>query len=398
MAHAIEQEYEKVRSELSEVQDKLKAFAEDVKKATREMNDETRAKVDEALSNQTELQNRLQQAEQEIVNADRNHGHKPAQTLGRMVVENAEFSEQLQAMQGTRRGSATCRLNAAILEQDDSGGDLIDPQRVPGIISQPERNLTIRDLLRWGTTASNAVEYVEETGFTNSADVVSENPSGGKPESDLTFDLKSASVVDIAHIMYASKQIVEDVPQLESYVNGRMRYGLKLKEETQLLKGSGSGLNINGINTAASSYSNPGVNPQNETELDRLRLAMLQVALAEYMADGIVLNPIDWTQIELLKDANNQYLFARPQNDTTPRLWGLPVVATQSQDNNDFTVGAFAMGAQGWDRQQAVFEVSTENKDNFEKNMVTMRMEERIALTIYRPEAFVTGSLQSLSS
>ncbi|PSJ20014.1 phage major capsid protein, partial [Halomonas sp. ND22Bw] len=89
--------------------------------------------------------------------------------------------------------------------------------------------------------------------------VVSENPSGGKPESDITFELDSENVATIAHWIQASRQVLADAGMLQSYIDGRLRYGLKLKEEAQLLKGSGVGLNINGLFTQASQYANPGV-------------------------------------------------------------------------------------------------------------------------------------------
>jgi len=79
-------------------------------------------------------------------------------------------------------------------------------------------------------------------------------------------------------------------------------------------------------------------------------------------------------------------------------LWGLPVVATQSMDAGDFLTGAFRMGAQGWDREDATVTVSTEDRDNFIKNMVTILCEERVALTVYRPEAFVKGDFTITSS
>src|SRR3546814_10185181 len=80
---------------------------------------------------------------------------------------------------------------------------------------------------------------------------------------------------------------------------------------------------------------------------------MLQAALAEFPATGHVLNPIDWAEIELTKITDGGYLFANPQNDSQPRLWGLPVVETQAMTAGIFLTGAFRLGAQIFDRQDA---------------------------------------------
>jgi len=257
--------------------------------------------------------------------------------------------------------------------------------------------LTIRDLLTWGRTASNSVEFVRETAFDNGADVVSENPSGEKPQSDFTTEVDSAAVATIAHHITATKQILSDFPMMMSYINGRLQYGLKLKEESQLLKGSGSGLNINGIYTQAAAYSEPsGAAVEFETAVDRLRLALLQSALADYSPDGIVLSLIDWANIELTKDGNKNYIFTAPATLRGPTLWGRPVVATKSMDAGDFLVGAFAMGAQGWDREDMVITLSDSHDKNFTKNLVTILCEERLALTVYRPDAFIKGDFTGL--
>jgi hypothetical protein len=50
------------------------------------------------------------------------------------------------------------------------------------------------------------------------------------------------------------------------------------------------------------------------------------------------------------------------------------------------------MGAQVWDRSDAQMLLSFENSDNFVKNMATLLVEERLAMTVYRPTAFVSGS------
>jgi HK97 family phage major capsid protein len=249
----------------------------------------------------------------------------------------------------------------------------------------------------WGPCNSNSVEFWRETTFTNNADVVSEDPANGKPVSVIDGSLQSAPVATIAHRIKASNQILSDVPMLKSYIDGKMAYGYMLAEEEQLLKGSGVGLNINGLYTQATAYSQPaGVDVDTETRIDRLRLAMLQAELANYYADGIVLSLEDWTNIQIQKNADKVYLLGSAQGILTPTLWGLPVVATKSMDAGDFLVGAFAQGAQAWMRENMTVALSTEDGDNFSNNMVTIRAEGRVALTVYQTGAFVKGDFDGL--
>ena len=391
----IEQEYKQVQADLKTVGDQLKTFAEQSQleiKNHAKISEETKASVDKLLITQGELSARLQAVEQLIVKMDTMGGKaSEPQSMGEMFIK----AEGFDAFAARGKGTLTMNIQSAITSLTGSAGDLIQPQRV-GMVMPVNQRLFLRDLLTWGRTTSNSIEYVRETGFTNNANVVSENPSSNKPESSIAFELDSAPIATIAHWIHASKQVLADAPMLASYIDGRLRYGLRVKEEAQLLKGSGVGLNINGIYTQATAYANPGVTVQAETAIDRLRLALLQVSLAEFDADGIVMSPIDWAAIELTKTTDNQYLFTTPRGLAAPGLWGRPVVATQAMDAGDYLVGAFAQAAQGWDREDINVTVSTEDRDNFVKNMVTILCEERVGLTVFRPEAMVKGDFTGL--
>ena len=394
----IEKSIEAINASLKSVGDQLRANAEKADKeikAHAQLSEETKASVDKLLTAQGELNARLQAAEQHMVKLEQGGGREAPMSMGQAFVQSEGLEEFAVRAAGGGKGSFTAPVKAAITSLDSSAGALIEPTRV-GLIQPTQQRLFLRDLLSWGRTGSNSIEYVRESGFTNSANVVSENPANPKPESSLAFELDTDPVATIAHWVRASRQVLSDVAMLQSYIDGRLRYGLKLKEEAQLLKGSGVGLNLNGIYTQASSFLNPGVTVQAETAIDRLRLALLQVALAEYEADGIVLSPIDWAAIELTKTTDNQYLFASPTGLAVPGLWGRPVVATQAMDAGDYLVGSFQQGAQGWDREDVSVTVSTEDRDNFVKNMVTILCEERVGLAVYRPEAFVKGDFDGL--
>src|SRR3546814_344738 len=103
----------------------------------------------------------------------------------------------------------------------------------------------------------------------------------GKAQSEIKFDIKTATVTTIAHWVLATRQILDDVAMLQSYIDGRLRYGLAYAEELQLLNGDGTGTNLNGVYTQATTFASPlaAANADLDTKVDVLRLAMLQAAL-----------------------------------------------------------------------------------------------------------------------
>lgn len=270
-----------------------------------------------------------------------------------------------------------------------SAAALVQAQQNPGILMPGLRRLTIRDLLAQGRTTSNAIEYVRENVFTNSAEPVAEGAL--KPESQLTFTKETANVKTIAHWIQASRQIMDDAPMLESYVNGRLLFGLDLAEEGQLLNGDGTGDNLIGLNVVATAYAT-SLNATGDTRADQLAHAIFQTSESEFEASGLILNPRDWHAISLLKDADGRYIFGGPAAFAAKVMWGLPVVATKAQAQGTFTVGGFDLASQIWDRMDATIEISNQDRDNFVKNMLTILCEERLAVTHYRPTAIIKGT------
>lgn len=372
-------------------------------KANGEVSQETKASVDKALTEMGTLQSRLSDLEKRAAREKNNEDAASAQfqTIGERVVASDVFKASAVSTGG--RGSVRVAMERGAITSANTtvgtgrgvGTSLVPGERLPGIIAQPNRALAVRDLVAPGTTSSSSVEYVQETGFTNNARVVAETTA--KPYSDLTFDLKTASVRTLAHLFKASRQILDDAPGLQSYIDARGVYGLKYVEDLQLLKGDGASGNILGLIPQAQAFA-PKFVPANANLIDTLRLALLQVVLAEYPSSGFVLNPIDWAKIELTKENGGAYIVADPTQILGPRLWGLPVVSTQAMTAGTFLTGAFDLGAQIFDRMDVEVLISTENADDFEKNMATIRIEERLAFAVYRPEAFVTGSLAPVTA
>ena len=254
----------------------------------------------------------------------------------------------------------------------------------------PQRRLVIRDLVAPCTTQGNLVEYVQQTARQLNAAPVAEGNL--KPQSDGTYALVAAPVRTIAHWMNASTQVLDDMSLLRSFIDGEVEYGVNLAEENQLLNGDGSGQNLLGLIPQAQAYS-AAFAITGETAFDRLLLGILQVELNLFPCDAIVVNPTDWRKMQLVKDSMGRYLGGGPFQSTIPVVWNLPVVTSLAMTAGTFLCGAFRFGSQIFDRQQTNVQISTENSDNFIRNLCTIRGEERIAFAVKRPSAFVYGNL-----
>lgn len=321
-------------------------------------------------------------------------------TLGNEFIESDEFKSLISDKGG--RGRATVETKATITlattNADGSAGAAVAPTRLPGIQLIPQRRLVVRDLITPGQMAGNSLQYVRQTGFVNNAANVAEGVR--KPQSDLKLALVDTTAKVIAHFMKASRQVLDDAPQLRSLIDNNLLYGLAFREEAEILYGDGTGQHLMGIVPQASAFAPPAAVGDALSPVDQIRMAVLQAVIALFPATGIVLNPIDWARIEMMRVDRDEtgkpkgaYLIGQPQGDAPLRLWRLPVVETPAITAGKFLTGAFRLGAQLFDRWVARVQLSTENEDDFVNNLVTILAEERLALAVYRPEAFIYGDL-----
>lgn len=388
----------KVTASIEEATGKFNAKAEEALKEAQkngQLSAETKETVDKMATEfnalkaaEKTLQAALGELEQQVAQMPLANAKTVIETVGKQVISSEALKAFASSVEGGKRVSIGVK---AVITSPDLPDRVVDPQRLPGIDTAPKQRLFIRDLIAPGRTTSPAIFWVQQTGFTNNAKVVPENTT--KPYSDIQFATQITPVTTIAHMFKASKQILDDFAQLQSTIDAEMRYGLKYAEEQEILFGDGSGAHLKGIVPQASKF-NPAFQVEQQNGIDILRLAMLQAQLARFPASGHVMHFIDWAKIELTKDSLGRYILANPAALTGPTLWGLPVVATEAQQFvGKFLTGAFNAAAQIFDREDANVVISTENSDDFEKNMISIRCEERLALAVKRPESFIYGDI-----
>jgi HK97 family phage major capsid protein len=311
------------------------------------------------------------------------------------LVKNDDAYKSLQAKSVSLADIEVTKSDmASMKEMKVTSAGIVAPNYDPVIQPGIRQELRIRDLLTTVPVSGQNYTYFKENLHTRGAAPVAEG--GLKPTSNVTFTTQTDRVKKIAVWMPVTDEALDDVPQLMAYLQELLRYDLKLEEERQILKGDGTGENLNGLMTQATVYD-ATLTKAGDTAIDLVRRAIYQVRKQSMLsADGIVMTELDWMNIELQKDGENRYLFANLQGLVTPVLWGRPVVTSDSVDEGDvdtggeFLVANFARSSVLFDRMSFLFKMGLIN-DQFIKNELALLVEERLGLGVRRREGLVKG-------
>lgn len=332
----------------------------------------------------TKLNNRLDAFE--VANKKQFNSQKP-------VSFKSALKEALEngAIDGLKKGhsqSARFEVKADMTVGADFTGEVIPADRVPGYKFDPTRPVHIRQLLSIGSTQSDVVRYVKESGYSNGAAITAEGATFAQSDFDMTA--VNANVKKIGTYFRISEEMLADTPQLTSYLSARAPEKLLDVEDVNILTGSDLGGIINSAPAfAAGDYADT---VESANQFDVIVASLNQLALLNYNADTILLNPTDFHKILLLKDTTNNYLKDQVYGGLTPVFMGVRVVLNSAIAAGDFLIGNFSVGTQLWVRQGVNVEFFREDGTNVRDGFVTVRVSERIALTNYLPNAFVKGT------
>jgi HK97 family phage major capsid protein len=341
-------------------------------------------------------------------------------SVGERFVESKAFKER--ATNGIMSDSFLVDEDLTSLEKKDiytaAGGTLTRfsfgrVEQEP-IVPRPYRTDRVRDLFPVANTNANLIEYLRVLGYLdgeNNARTVPERETdsptsvfGLKPHTRLKLAPAQAPIRTIAHYELAHRNTLDDEPQLRSIIDTELLYGLRLVEDDQVLNGDGTGENLLGImrTPGIQLYPGPGLGygqagtpvKENDTKVDAVRRAATRVMLAYFSPTGVVLHPFDWEEMELTKDKNLNYILAiNVAIGAEKRIWQMPVVATPAMNQGSSLIGAFGLGAKIYDRQQSNIRVAEQHDDLFIRNAIAILAEQRIGLTVSRPESFVKVDL-----
>lgn len=258
------------------------------------------------------------------------------------------------------------------------------------ILTDPFRQVHLRDLLRSSTIEQNGVfKFAKKTGGEGAPAVQTEGAS--KAQVDYDFTISEVTPKTIAAYSKISKQMLSRLSWLQSFVSTQMVNDLLNVEDTLLYDYAGTGA-FAGLYESASTYTPSGTVVTASNRWDKLANAIAQLKALRFAPSAILVNPID--EMELLINKESGAGYSHPSLLTGQRISiaGVPVIATDIVTANTFHIGDFNKAAELLFEDNIMTEFAYEDGDNFTKNLVTVRVEESIALPIYFANAMLKGS------
>jgi HK97 family phage major capsid protein len=321
---------------------------------------------------------------------------KTAKSVGNQFVSDAAFAEAVKAMGSSRHSNLRLEVKNTSITSDLSAlfsdGTTVFPQQRQGVIPGDFKPLTVRDVIQTITTSeTNSVNALREASFTDSAAEVAQGAV--KPESEIEFEQYNVPIQTVAHWIKVSRQLMADAPAIANYIDSRLRYGLARRVDLQLLKGNGVSPNLKGL-TSSGNFT--AFTPTSGANLvDSINKAKyLQWAATGTMPTAVLVNPADWGAMERTREGSNSgtYLYGAPGTVAGGMPFGVRVVMSINVTAGTFIIGNFDEGATIFQRENAVVEMGYVN-DDFTRNLITLRAEERLALAVDRPSMIYYGDI-----
>lgn len=262
-----------------------------------------------------------------------------------------------------------------------------------GIVTDPRQVLAIESLFGKINIDVNAYQYIKY-GFTTTETatgpaVVSEGSA--KPESNYSGSIETGTIKTLAHWTKMTEQMIADNGNIVTFINDDMQYQLNKVIDAQIVNGTGSG-QLKGL-SASGNYTDyitgAGIDTD-DTVIDLILKVKTKMEAANIRNISLLLNPVDWCKVLCSKNVNKDYLIPGIVDIPQQRIWGVPVILSGSVTSGKFHMGNFYEGGKIFERQGVTVEMARSG-DDFEKNLMTLRVERRMDFAVVQPKALAYG-------
>ncbi len=412
MSTTVEEKLGEIKTTLeSNLDAKAKKAAEDqIKQLGAELKDglqKENTELKERLGKMEEDAKKNQKALDDLLTKAKNIPNTPvfkgaAQQMGEKLNEKAEALKKYK--EGNGKGFTieidTKAVGTMASATSLTGNYFVSPQVVPGVIAQPYEEVHMRNLLPVGATDSNVIRYVRDNGGEGGPGMVAEGAT--KPQIDRDLAIIDSNVRKIATYFRIPEEMIDDIPYLQSFLTQIGLEELMSVEDAQIIYGDGTGQNLSGLYTNGTAFDSAASAVTSANRFDALRAARKQIRLQKLGGPLVaVVSPDDYFIMTSTKDTTNNYLFLGGGNGialanpgTTNgdlNIGGIRVVEHTEMNTGEFLVFQ-PRAAAIFDRTGTSVRLYDQDQDNAIKNLITIVIEKRLALAIYRPLGIVKGT------
>lgn len=301
-----------------------------------------------------------------------------------------EGTAMLKAFANGQREQLNMEVEAKAMSKPTANGGAVAPQFTP-IVGEGHDTLHMRDVIPTFPTLSDVVKFVQMKLDTSKAGIGTVAEGAEKPEMNYIPTPQESTVRKIAGLLDITDEMLEDVVGLRAWLAYELPKAYLDAEDAQILKGDGTGQNLKGIYTTASALVLPkGSVTAKSNTWDKIMAGVTEVRERKRNTTAVFVSPVDYMELFINKDNDNGYTYPIIMDSNgTLRAGGVPIYWTNVLESGEGLVGDFARGVAIFQRKAMVVAYSGEHKDNFAKNIQTIRIEGRIALVIFYPESFV---------
>ncbi|WBA43173.1 phage major capsid protein [Hymenobacter canadensis] len=259
-----------------------------------------------------------------------------------------------------------------------------------GYVALPNKPKHVRDFMRIAPLSQPYLKYDRELAAEGAPAIVAEGQM--KPKVSFSTEAVTATAEKIAMHYKLSTELMHDAPAFAASLQGRGREMVLNEEDAQLIYGTGTSGNIQGIYPLAAPFNANGIKVTNPQNIDVLRVAAAQARRSMYRANAILMNPDDVAELELTKDEEGRYLLPTLYSGVLPAVGRIEIIEIDAINPGEFLVGAFDLGVEIYQVESLTVKATDSNDNDFVLNKVTVVIEERLLQAVTRPSAFVKGT------
>lgn len=310
-------------------------------------------------------------------------------TMSDEIIEKLSTEEGEALLKGFLRGAKDLNvdLEAKAMVKPVGG---VAPQFTP-IVGPGHDETHARDVIPVFPTISDVIKYIQYTVDTTAAGIGTVAEGATKPQLAWVSAVKDATVRKIAAIVDISEENLDDIVGLRAWLAYELPKVYMDFEDMQIFKGNGTGQNLLGLWQQGANQTLPlGTVTTNSSVIDKVAAGITEVRVLKRATSAVFVSPVAYMEIFINKSSGSgEYTYPVLMDSAgVLRIGGVPVYWSNCFESNQGLVGDFARGTAIFQRKAMNIAYSNEHKDNFATNVVSVRIEGRIALPIYYPEAF----------